>query len=203
MMTKRIVALLLCILICLPVFSGCGIELPESLKKYFSATLGDELAYPDNGVLEGEEISDGRVVGGYKEGLMGELMQTYWFSYKIDRLQPLTSFGEKEAPKGKKYLQLDLLITSTYWEALEFQASEFYLIYAAAGATEWEDFADPVVVESREKTAETFSLNAGEEKIVTLLYELPLDAVDFALVFTEYYSDEIEGNTFYHTFYLE
>lgn len=146
-----------------------------------------------------KQSDDGRSYGGVIAGEQGQTQHTAFFNLTVDKVEEYSTFqfkdGLYQAESGKTYLLVTLTIKNTYAKDLSMSVTDFVL-YCEEEKTNPVYGFGKVDIEQEEMMDNLFSLKKGEEVTKSILYIVP-SSENYQLGYTEYYSDEFVGDSFY------
>ena len=130
------------------------------------------------------------------EGDLGTTLSTMFFDYTVLSAESPSAYDGYTALEGKKLLVCSVNVKNDFGEALPMYASDFWLQWGEGD----EDYAWPVDPFTDRMTPLEYELADRAEVTYDLLFEVPADQNEFALVYLEEYYDA-DGNDCTGKFY--
>ena len=136
---------------------------------------------------------------GFVEGKTGDLLQTEWFTIRVNRSSLADSYGELTPQKdGTKLLAVNVTLKNTDDTILPMYDVDFQ----AQWNSDAEDaFALPVTYTNPEAVQadmlkDSYTVDVGGEVSGDLVFEVPADQAPYFLLYQEVYEDEETGRIF-------
>lgn len=151
-------------------------------------------------IVGAEKLDDGREVGGYADGRIGDTLSNTFFAYSVDKAHLATEYEGKTPEAGNAYLVAEITVKNLYGEPLPMWADDFQVQWGE----EDEDYGYPVAKFSDSQMEDEYELAKGETVTKVIVYEVPIpeDENEYSISYLEYYEDDVEGNTFFVYFDL-
>ncbi|MDR1193443.1 MAG: hypothetical protein LBK98_04615 [Peptococcaceae bacterium] len=159
--------------------SGCG---GDSVRQAASSAAQSVA----NTVQSVAELLSGDVTGE-----VGKTYATQWFEFTIESIEEVSKYAGYTPEDG--YVLYDVLITEkgTFDEPSPMGTYDFYM-----DAPDFYDYVAPMGPLSEEMMPEEFDLAPDQIVEYHMVYEIPADTVGLKLMYTEWDSEDNEGNTF-------
>ena len=147
---------------------------------------------PSDSNLSGvERLPDGRQTKGYAGGWIGEEMRTQWFSFSVDGVKALKTYGDYPAPDGGFLLVASITVQNPYSEAVPMSLYDFQVQWGSGDL----DYAYGIEESSMPVD---YVLEAGESYTGDVVFQVPLENEgEYAIAYLEIYEDGEEGNVFF------
>lgn len=194
-MLKRVLLVLLSIVLLMSL-TGCSIlrSVIGNQAGGDSQTSGDSQTDDDkNGFGEmASKIlkSQGRTYDELYTGQMGETLTNSFFEFKIDSAKLLTELaGYLPETDGNKFLVADVEVTNIFEETIPVGNYDFYVLWNGGEDIPYNASFDWMYPDDAE-------LAVGETLSGKLVFEIPPDAEDVMIGYTEIWDDEFEGNIY-------
>lgn len=175
-------------------FSGCDMSaLSDLMPGGSSSAAGTEV----RGATERE---DGRLVDGYADGRIGDVMTNVFFSFVVNDAALTQEYEGQTPPEGMSYLVADITVKNVFGSPLMIWADEFQIQW---GRTE-EEYGFPIPCFAQGQMPDEFTLKTAESLTYVCVYEVPTPTkeTEYSVSFLEVYQDEVEGNVFFVFFDL-
>lgn len=173
--------------------TACGPGLLGSSRSSQSSTAQPQEP-PANGTIS--------AVDGYAEGRMGDVMQTYFFTYSINAASLCDTYEGYAPAEGNKLLVAEMTIKNTGRKSIEMYDTDFQAQWG-----DEEDFSLPITfnMETGEELEPvganqlpgTYTLGVNEARTGLLVFEVPAGNRDLSISYMEYFSDDTTGDTFF------
>lgn len=163
-------------------------------------------AFPD----DGESYAEGGA-----SGFIGDVMHTYWFDFVVNSAYTCHEFGGYTAAEGKQLLVMDLSLKNTSLSSVPMNDGDFPVMWDE-GDPETYEAAFPITTNtetvaeemqtlvdewlSDDQFRDEYSLGINETLNGLLIYEVTEGYQDYFTVFTEYFEDGSEGDSYYIDF---
>ena len=130
-------------------------------------------------------------------GYVGDIMHAYWFDFTVNNVLFCQSFQGYSAREGYQLIVLDMTIENTFEEEVPMFDTDFWV--------EWEendsdfDYSYPVSNSydiSHDFLQEHYYLHTNDIITGLLMYEVPVGASEYMLIFEEYFEDGDVGDWF-------
>lgn len=146
-------------------------------------------------------LDDGRKVGGYMDGRIGDTLPNAFFSYTVNDAYITGEFEGQVPAEGMSFLVAELSVKNTFGAELDMWSSDFQLQWGEEDT----DFGYPIEFFHESQMPDEFSMKKGETTTKLCVYEIPTpDAeIEYSISFLEYYADDVEGNVFFVYFDLK
>lgn len=135
---------------------------------------------------------------GYGEGRFGDVMKTYFFSYRVNSAYLCDEYNGYLPADGKRLLVADVTVKNTYNESIEMYDTDFQVQWNTDGEDDYDVpvtyYADPV---SDEQLPAAYALSINEERTGLLVFEVPEGYKDFSISYLEMFDDDSEGDLFF------
>lgn len=146
---------------------------------------------------------------GSKEGYIGDTMSTYWFDFTIEDAYSCAEYDGYTAREGYQLVVAEMTLKNTFGQSVDMWDTDFMILWDDPDEDNRVDFTVPVY--SEEQFPEEYSLGINKSRSGLLIYEVPEEFRDFAIVFQEVYEDEkdptnedgIDGDAFFVSFTAE
>lgn len=164
-------------------------------------------------------LDSGSYQAGGASGGQGDVMNTYWFNFAVDDAYTCASYGDYTPAAGKQMLVVHIMMKNTYSDTLpmfntdfpirwEDSASDAYAwpISTNEGEQLWKNEIHIDSLLSIDQLPAEYELESGSTADGVLIYEVPIKLPDgtsnsnFHLSFTEYFSNDKEGDTYVVSF---
>ena len=166
----------------------CGCALPFQSENYPSWTT--------NGVLESYTLTDGRMVDGWLGTKVGNTVNSKWFDFVVNYAEVKDEYDGYKASDGKKLVHASISITNTSDKAVYLVKDDFVLVWNLDKNER--SYTYSLDSYSNDMLSDEVSINAGETKIVHVVYEIDKNILDtMAIYYYEQYSDGQKGNKYY------
>lgn len=116
-------------------------------------------------------------------GGIGDTMSTAWFDYTVTDARLTEAYQGNQAETGEQLLVLELEIDSTCYQEVPMTRYDFQLYWE--GMEDEDDRCYPLEAAEEGQLPDAYDLGWGEELTGSLVYRVPQDQRDFALVFQE------------------
>jgi len=185
------------ILLCALASAGCVPGSGRSAPTNSSSGAPDE---PQTVIISAEYLDDGRLVGGYAEGKIGEELANVFFSLRINKAE-LTAVYEGQTPRrGRLYLVANITVANVFAEPINMWTDDFLVRWGDGDG----DYAYPLRQHIGTELTDEYTLDVGEAADSALVFEVPVPEGrrKYSICYTEYYADDVEGNSYYIIFEL-
>lgn len=176
---KRFFRLLTILIMCSIMMTGCG-----KGKKHNGSMLSD----------------DGRSYGGLVEAELGDTVDTAFFDLTVEDVMKYDTYqfddGLYQADSGKTYLVVKVTVKNTYAENLSMSITDFVLNYDGKESENIITGYGRSEIQQDDFMDNLFTLKVGESVTKNILFAVE-DKDQYILQYTEYYTDEFEGDTFH------
>ena len=116
-------------------------------------------------------------------GGIGDTMSTAWFDYTVTNAGLTEDYQGIQAETGEQLLVLELEIDSTCYQEVPMTRYDFQLYWE--GMEDEDDRCYPLEAAGEDQLPDRYDLGWGEKLTGSLVYRVPQDQRDFALVFQE------------------
>jgi len=123
-------------------------------------------------------------------GETGETYQTKWFDFTIDSIDEIDSYAGHTAEEGNRLLKVQVAETSTWDETITLGTFDFYM-----DDPSFEEFIWPITPKDSTMMPEKFDLEPGATVQHVMIFDVPTNTTELALMYTEYYDNKDIGNT--------
>jgi hypothetical protein len=189
MMKKNLRLWLAVLTVCLLLFTaGCGAS--EDATEAPSATA----------ISGAEELDDGREVGGYASGAIGDTMTNVFFAYSVNDAYLAAEYEGEVPEEGYVWLVAEITVKNISDETLPMYSDDFQVQWGEGD----EDYGFPIAKFSSAQMEDEYELPEGESVTKLVVYEVPLleGENEYSISYLEYYDDDVEGNVFFVYFDL-
>lgn len=151
-------------------------------------------------VTGGETTEDGRLVNGYADGRIGDVLANAFFSYVVNSASLATEYEGQAAPEGKAYLIAEITVKNVFGEEIPMFSDDFQIQWGEGD----EDYGYPIPKSVDAQMDDEYSLATAETVTKTVVYEVPIPEGEneYSISYVEYYDDDVEGNAFFVYFDL-
>lgn len=133
-------------------------------------------------------------------GQMGDTLNTVFFSFRVEEAYLASEYAGCPAAEGSEFVVLTLALNNLQNGAIPLFDTDFQL--------QWGDnenaqaYSFPAEKRADEQLCGSYTLQKGESKTGTLVFEAPAEAVPagstgYSLVYMETYSDGFQGNSYW------
>jgi len=143
-----------------------------------------------------ESISEFLAGEGDVTGETGKTYKTEWFEFTIHSIEKVGSYAGRTAQEGQQLYKVLIIETSTSEETIPVGTFDFYM-----DDPTFEEYVWAVAPLDGTMMPEEFNLEPGETVQYVMLFEVPVDTTELALVYTEYFDNGEIGTSF--TIYVE
>jgi hypothetical protein len=144
----------------------------------------------ENAARSAEELI-GQFLSGDVTGEIGKDYRTEWFSFNIKSINSISDYAGYAPGEGNVLVDVVVTETNIFEEALPMGTFDFYL-----DDTSFVDYIYPISPLDDTMMPEEFELGIGETVEYHMIYEIPADAADLRLMYTEVDETEAEHTTF-------
>lgn len=156
------------------------------------------------GAAQQEEPASSTItaVDGYGEGRMGDVMQTYFFTYSVNSAYLTDSFEGYAPAEGNALLVAEMTVKNTGRQSIEMYDTDFQAQWG-----DEEGFSLPITFDmetgedlgtvSDKQFPGTYTLGVNESRTALLVFEVPAGNRDLSISHMEYFSDGTTGDTFF------
>lgn len=171
-------------------------SVPSSSRSLPGASSQEEQTAPQGATITPED--------GYAEGRLGDVMQTYFFTYSVNSAYVCDTYEGYTPAEGNELLVAEVTIKNTSRSSIEMYDTDFQ---AQWGATDDNSFSLPITFDA--ETGEdkgtvsdaqlpgTYTLGVNEARTGLLVFEVPAGSRDLSISHMEYFSDGTTGDTFF------
>ncbi len=179
------------------------------MKKFFAAALtavmmlslaacgktglsgaGDDWVNEDDNI----ETYENQAGSSTYEGKIGSTLKTTWFDFTVkDAYVTDEAISGYSVSEGNRLLVVTVELKNTYGDTVPMWDDDFWIEFGE------DDGAYPIDVNETildDQFPKEYNLEKKETRTGTIIFEVPDDVEDFALVFLEYFDDSTEGNYF-------
>lgn len=181
--------------------SGGPDSAPASSRSLPGAASQEEQAESSAAAQQGDTIT---AEDGYAEGRMGDVMQTYFFTYSVNSAYVCDTYEGYAPADGNELLVAEVTIKNTSRSSIEMYDTDFQ---AQWGATDEDAFSLPITFDaetgedrgtvSDSQLPGTYTLGIDEARTGLLVFEVPAGSRDLSISHMEYFSDDTTGDTFF------
>jgi len=136
-----------------------------------------------------ESIS--KYIAGDITGKIGESYNTKWFEFTIHSIDKVDSFAGYEAKDDHQLYKVLIAEKNISDEILAMGTFDFYMDDPG-----FEEFIWAIAPLDDTMMPEEFDLKPGESAEYVMIFEVPVDTAELALMYTEYFENEGIGATF-------
>ncbi|WRS26843.1 DUF4352 domain-containing protein [Oscillospiraceae bacterium MB08-C2-2] len=182
-------------LLCLSlVLSGCS-NLSSALDEALSPSSASS-----SGATGASTTDDGREVGGYVDGRMGDTLSTAFFSYEVTDAYYADTFEGQSPSEGTTFVVAKVKIKNTFGDEIPMWANEFQIQWNDEG-----DFSLPIANFHESQMEDEYVMKKGETLEALCVFEVPVatEKTEYSVSYLEYYEDDVEGNVFFLYFDLD
>ena len=172
----------------------------------FALTACDEIpgmnsstSQPDSASVSGEGDSsssggDSSYEVGGTEGYLGDTMATAFFNFTVSNAQSYTEVNGVTPAEGNKYLVVDMTVDNTSNYSMPMFNGEYgdFQIQWGSGDEDYGWSLDEIITDEQLPLEYEIPISGSEEG--QLIFEVPADSKDYALVFLEIYEDGSTGD---------
>lgn len=200
-MMKRIACALLTGALALAL-TACGSGSSSSVSASSSAD-GSSRSLPGASSQE-EQTAGGSIsaVDGYAEGRLGDVMQTYFFTYSVNSAYVCDAYEGYAPADGNELLVAEVTVKNTGRQSIEMYDTDFQAQWG-----DEEGFSLPITFDpetgddlgtvSDAQLPGTYTLGVNEARTGLLVFEVPAGSRDLSISYMEYFSDDTTGDTFF------
>jgi hypothetical protein len=144
---------------------------------------------------------DGREVGGYKDGRLGDTLTNAFFSYTVDDAWLSDDFEGESPSQGNTFLVAEITVKNEFGEELTMWAEDFQIQW---GDTD-EEYGYPIEKLAESQMEDEYTLKRAETITALCVYEVPAvtEEQEYSISYLEYYEDGLEGNVYFCYFDLK
>lgn len=146
----------------------------------------------------------GQSGGEYKEGRLGDTMETYFFEFTVQSATLCDTFESYTPAEGNRILMVDVVVKNTSNSSIEMYDTDFQAQWGGEGE---DDYSVPITYdleteEERDVLNEyqlpgTYTLGIDESRAGVLVYEVPGGEQDFSVSYQEYFDNDSTGDVFF------
>ena len=157
--------------------------------------VGDASLTP---VESASTTADGRETGGYAAASLGEEMRCHFFGFTVNSAYRTASYQGATPAEGNSFVVLETTINNPYDEELTMYDSDFVLFYS----DDINDYSVAADYIADSQLPAEYQIEKGGGRTGDLVFEVPTESADFALLYREVYEDGAFGNGYYVAFSL-
>lgn len=128
---------------------------------------------------------------------VAETIPTYWFDFSLDQVDEVDSYDGYHPRDDSRLVVCRLSLENTFDETVDMAKTDFFLLWsdeveADAAQTGLEDMVGTYALPqfSQGQLPDSYQLAEGERLRGDLVFEVPREVTQVALVYEEYYVDE-------------
>ena len=145
---------------------------------------------------------------GYAEGVLGDVMNTYFFTYTVNSAYVCEQYESYVPAEGYDLLVADVTINNISDDAITMYDTDFQVQWGDDDNDDAFDVPITYYVETTETISEDifpyeYDLKKKESRTGQLVFEVPEGMAEYSISYMEYFSDDTSGDTFFVYFTAE
>ena len=145
---------------------------------------------------------------GYAEGGLGDVMNTYFFTYTVNSAYVCEQYEDYTPADGYDLLVADVTVKNVSEDVISMYDTDFQVQWGDDENDEAFDVPITYYVETTETISEDifpyeYELKKKESRTGLLVFEVPEGMTEYSISYMEYFSDDSSGDTFFVYFTAE
>ncbi len=146
----------------------------------------------------------GQSGGEYKEGRLGDAMETYFFDFTVRSATLCDTFETYTPAEGNRILMVDVEVKNTGNASIEMYDTDFQAQWGGEGE---DDYSVPITFDketeeeldvlNENQLPATYTLGIDETRAGLLVFEVPGGEQDFSLSYQEYFDNDSTGDVYF------
>jgi hypothetical protein len=147
------------------------------------------ISFKDPAAQRKEDISN--LIAGEVAAKTGETYQTKWFEFTVQSIEKVSEHLGYKAKEGHRLYKIPVTLKNTWNGAIPMGLFDFYM-----DAPDFDEYIWAIPPLDGSMMPEKFDLQPGETVQYLMIFEVPANAADLSLSYTENYEGGNDGATY-------